>query len=95
MKKTIALASLLAVAAAMPAFANDAMSKADMDAFAKWCFEQSDANHDGSIDAAEWKAEGDNMWKEIDTNSDGKISFEEMQGQHQQKMEEFKMQHKE
>jgi hypothetical protein len=46
--------------------------------FERW-FDQTDTNHDGSIDLAEFRADAEHSFKVVDTNGDGIISGLELQ----------------
>ena len=69
----------IALIGAVLGFAS-AASAQDGEAKAKAIFEQVDADHDGAISAAEWKAAGrkDRGFQMIDADHDGKITPDEL-----------------
>lgn len=91
MKKTLVLASVLAVCAA-PAFANDMKDHHKwMEEKADTMFKEVDANGDGMISKAEHEAFAEKMFSDADTNKDGSISKEECRAMHKKEMDKHHM----
>ncbi len=79
MKTKLILASAIAaMALTAPAYAGT--DKAEL----KDKFESADANSDGSLTPAEWKAAGwdADKWAAVDANKDGKVTLAEKEAAH-------------
>ena len=100
MKKTLIALSLLAVCSA-PAIAHDMRSDDDMDGKDKmgmmmqmktdYYLNKMDSNKDGYVSRAEHKTFADNMFKDADTNNDGKISGQELMDAKWKEHDDMKM----
>lgn len=86
MKKTLALASILALCAA-PALANEEHMKQK----AEWYFGKMDTNGDGSVSRLEHGAFAEDRFAAADSNRDGAVSKDELLAQKKQEKEEYDM----
>ena len=86
MNKTMILASVLAVAIATPALANEVKT----DEKAKHYFQKMDTDGNGIVSKAESDSFGQKMFDETDTNNDNALSLDELKAQKLKERSEWK-----